>query len=217
MPFIDLLTHIIPGVDDGPSTMDQSVRMAQAAAVEGSATLVSAPHLSDVELNSSVADVRQLVADLNSRLRREAADGAPQARVIHGMENRITPDLPDKIECEMSLLPRCRKFAELAARTDFVRYEDFVAHRDASMKKLCAVLDLSFDPIYATRWRYYRTISGDVWGSRGGQRIQKLPRRDYDEALLDRLLVNEDYQTTLALLGYHHEEAAAEQTEPSLG
>ena len=98
MPFFDLLTHILPGVDDGPATMDQSVRMAQAAATEGTATLVSTPHLSDVELNSSVTEVRQLVADLNSRLRREAADGAPQVRVVHGMENRITPDLPDRIE-----------------------------------------------------------------------------------------------------------------------
>ena len=100
----------------------------------------------------------------------------------------------------------CRKFAELAAKTDFIRYEDFVAHREASMEKFCDLLALSYDPIYATRWRFYRTISGDVWGSRGAAQIRKLPRRAYDEALLDRLHTNEDYQITLALLGYRHEE-----------
>lgn len=100
----------------------------------------------------------------------------------------------------------CRKFAERAAQADFVRYEDFVAEREASMKKLCALLALSYDPIYATRWRFYRTISGDVWGSRINAQIRKLPRRAYDQALEERLLVNEDYQTTLALLGYRHEE-----------
>ncbi len=78
--------------------MDQSVDMAQEAGRVGTEIIVSTPHLSDVELNSTVADARQLVADLNSRLRREAADGAPLVRVIHGMENRITPNLPERVE-----------------------------------------------------------------------------------------------------------------------
>ena len=98
MPFIDLAAHILPGVDDGPPTMAESILMAQAAALQGTSTIVSAPHRNDVELNSSIEEVRQLVADLNSRLRRDAAEGAPSIRVVHGIENRITPSLPDRIE-----------------------------------------------------------------------------------------------------------------------
>jgi len=105
-----------------------------------------------------------------------------------------------------AFMRHCRNFAELAGRADFIRYEDFVAHRDASMKKFCDLLALPFDPVYATRWRFYRTISGEVWGGRRGAQVRKLTRRACDEALLDRLYANEDYRTTLALLGYRHEE-----------
>lgn len=116
MPFVDLLTHILPGVDDGPATMDQSVQMAQAAAEEGTTVIVSTPHSNDVELNSSLDDVRQLVADLNSRLRREAAEGAPQVRVIPGMENRITPELPDIVEPGDQLTIGGSRFVMLSMR-----------------------------------------------------------------------------------------------------
>jgi protein-tyrosine phosphatase len=43
MPFVDLLTHILPSVDDGPETVDESVQMAHAAAHEGADTLVATP------------------------------------------------------------------------------------------------------------------------------------------------------------------------------
>lgn len=140
MPFIDLLTHILPGVDDGPATMDQSVRMAQAAAVEGTTTLVSTPHLRDVELNSNVAQVRQLVADLNSRLRREAAGGTPGIRVVHGMENRITPDLPDRIEPGSQLTMNGSRFVLLT--TPFTTFPDFMTDVIARlrMKRLVPIL-----------------------------------------------------------------------------
>ncbi len=140
MPFTDLLTHIVPGVDDGPATMDQSVRMAQVAAAEGTTTLVSTPHLSDVELNSSVSEVRQLVADLNSRLRREAADGAPQAQVLHGMENRITPDLPDRVEPGNQLTINGSRFVLLS--TPFTTFPSFMNDVLARlrMKRLVPIL-----------------------------------------------------------------------------
>ncbi len=140
MQFTDLLAHIVPGVDDGPASMDQSVKMAQAAALEGTATLVSAPHLHDIDLNSDVGEVRQLVADLNSRLRREAAAGAPQARVLHGMENRITPDLPDRVEPGNPLTIDGSRFVLLS--TPFTTVPPFMADVIARlrMKRLVPIL-----------------------------------------------------------------------------
>ncbi len=140
MPFTDLLTHILPGVDDGPATMDQSVLMAQAAAAEGTETLVSTPHRNDVELNSSITEMRQLVADLNSRLRREAADGAPLARVIHGMESRITPDLPDLVEPGNLLTIASSRFVLLSTPfTTFPSFMNDVLDR-LRMKRLVPIL-----------------------------------------------------------------------------
>lgn len=140
MPFTDLMTHILPGVDDGPPSMDMSVHMAQIAAAEGAGTLVSTPHLSDVMLNSSLDNVRQLLADLNSRLRREAVDGSPRIRVVPGMENRITPELPDKIEAGSPLTLNGSRFVLLS--TPFTTMPAFVQDVLARlrMKRLVPIL-----------------------------------------------------------------------------
>lgn len=120
--------------------MDLSVQMAQAAASEGTRTLVATPHISDVELNSSLDDVRQLVADLNSRLRREAAEGAPLARVVPGMENRITPSLPDRIESGNQLTLNASRFVLLSTPfTTFPSFMDEVLMR-LRMKRLIPIL-----------------------------------------------------------------------------
>ncbi len=43
---IDLHCHILPGVDDGPSDIDASLRMAEVAVEEGVETIVATPHVS---------------------------------------------------------------------------------------------------------------------------------------------------------------------------
>lgn len=42
---IDLHCHILPGIDDGPETLAESVAMARAASAAGIRTLVATPHL----------------------------------------------------------------------------------------------------------------------------------------------------------------------------
>jgi protein-tyrosine phosphatase len=63
----DLHCHILPGVDDGPETMAESVAYAATVAAAGTGTVVATPH---VEL----VDVRELadrVAELDDALRAE--------------------------------------------------------------------------------------------------------------------------------------------------
>jgi len=74
------------------------------------------------------------------------------------------------------------------------------------MKALCEALQLRFDRSFAARWREYTFVTGDVAGSRGGQAIQPVPRRPAAPELLARLADNEDYRTSLGLLGYQHPE-----------
>ena len=47
MPSVDLHTHILPGVDDGPATLEGSLEMARAALAAGTAVLVATPHVND--------------------------------------------------------------------------------------------------------------------------------------------------------------------------
>jgi protein-tyrosine phosphatase len=43
---IDLHTHVLAGIDDGPKTLDRSLALARAAAAAGTDTLVATPHVS---------------------------------------------------------------------------------------------------------------------------------------------------------------------------
>lgn len=43
---IDLHTHVLPGIDDGPQTLDASLALVDAALQAGIATLVATPHVS---------------------------------------------------------------------------------------------------------------------------------------------------------------------------
>ena len=42
--YLDIHTHILPGVDDGAQSMKQSIRMLRAAAMEGIAEIILTPH-----------------------------------------------------------------------------------------------------------------------------------------------------------------------------
>jgi len=62
---VDLHCHLLPGVDDGPQTLDESVAYARAAAVAGTGTIVATPHVELVtvrELPDRVAEVRAALA-----------------------------------------------------------------------------------------------------------------------------------------------------------
>jgi len=99
-----------------------------------------------------------------------------------------------------------RRFAEVANAIGFQRYEDLTRDPQRVMKTLCEALQLRFDRSFAARWREYTFVTGDVAGSRGGQAIQPVPRRPAAPELLARLADNEDYRTSLGLLGYQHPE-----------
>lgn len=44
---VDIHCHLLPGIDDGPSTLDESLEMAEAAIAEGITHIVATPHSSD--------------------------------------------------------------------------------------------------------------------------------------------------------------------------
>ena len=46
---IDLHSHILPGIDDGPATLDGSLELARAAAAAGTRTILATPHINTDE------------------------------------------------------------------------------------------------------------------------------------------------------------------------
>lgn len=85
----DLHCHILPGVDDGPETLEQSVAMARMAAADGVRTIVATPHLDEQYRHPAPELIRELVGRLNDRLR---AEGVP-LQVLPGAEVRTSPEL----------------------------------------------------------------------------------------------------------------------------
>ncbi len=81
MSYTELHFHLLPGVDDGPSSIEESVALAAAAAKEGTRTIVATPHIHP----AWPTDVRSLparVEEVEEHLRRERV----RIRVICGAE-----------------------------------------------------------------------------------------------------------------------------------
>lgn len=86
---IDLHCHILPGLDDGAQTMEDSLDMARTAAGDGIHTIAATPHADKWGANPDEEDLERQVAQLQEAL---DAKGVP-IRVVPGLENHLTPDL----------------------------------------------------------------------------------------------------------------------------
>ncbi len=67
---IDLHSHVLPGIDDGPATLDGSVAIARAAVAAGIETLLATPHVSSRYPNDAETIARG-VAEVSARLLEE--------------------------------------------------------------------------------------------------------------------------------------------------
>jgi protein-tyrosine phosphatase len=66
---IDLHTHILPGLDDGARSVEESIAMARAAVADGTRVAAATPHVRD-DYPTSPARMEQLVAELRTALLR---------------------------------------------------------------------------------------------------------------------------------------------------
>jgi len=64
MADVDLHCHLLPGVDDGPATLEESVAYARAAAAAGTGTIVATPHVELVDVRELPDRVHELRAAL---------------------------------------------------------------------------------------------------------------------------------------------------------
>lgn len=73
--------HLLPGIDDGPQTMEESLELARLAVRDGTRTVVATPHVR-ADFFTDVHELPHRVRELNARLRLE---GIP-LDVIQGAE-----------------------------------------------------------------------------------------------------------------------------------
>ncbi|WP_175990098.1 tyrosine-protein phosphatase [Bacillus sp. Marseille-Q1617] len=82
---IDIHSHILPGIDDGARTMNDSIDMAKQAVSEGIHTIIATPHHMNGKYDNLKSDILPLVSELNETLKQEAID----LQVLPGQECRI--------------------------------------------------------------------------------------------------------------------------------
>ena len=70
---IDLHCHVLPGIDDGPGTLDESLSLCRVAVSAGIETIVATPHVSWRYRNSAEA-IARACGNLNTAV---AAEGLP--------------------------------------------------------------------------------------------------------------------------------------------
>jgi protein-tyrosine phosphatase len=94
----DIHFHILPGVDDGPSSIDESVALAAAAVADGTRTVVATPHVRDGFL-TDVSELPDRVRELEERLAREGIGLAVRrgAELGHEMVGRLSQGELDSV------------------------------------------------------------------------------------------------------------------------
>src|SRR5919201_5432051 len=95
MSYVEIHFHLLPEVDDGPATTEASVRLAEAAASDGTGTIVATPHVRS-DFLTDVSDLPERVREVQQALDREriAVRVLPGGELGYDMVGRLTqPEL----------------------------------------------------------------------------------------------------------------------------
>ncbi|GGA65074.1 tyrosine-protein phosphatase [Ornithinibacillus halotolerans] len=91
---IDVHCHILPNIDDGPSTLTESIQMARQAARLGIKRIVATPHQRHGNYINDTSTITKAVTQLNEELQNENIP----VRILPGQEVTIYADLIDDIK-----------------------------------------------------------------------------------------------------------------------
>ncbi|GAA0319344.1 tyrosine protein phosphatase [Bacillus carboniphilus] len=93
---IDIHCHILPNVDDGPTSMTESIEMAKKAVAEGIQTIIATPHHKNGSYENSKQTILQNVQALNDVLVQENIP----LQILSGQEVRINGDILTDLKAE---------------------------------------------------------------------------------------------------------------------
>ncbi len=91
---IDIHCHILPDIDDGPKTIDESLKMVAHAVEQGIGSIIATPHYIPGEIEYDVEDVFERVNLLQERI----DEVGMKCRIYPGMELYLCPELISHID-----------------------------------------------------------------------------------------------------------------------
>lgn len=86
---IDLHCHVLPAIDDGSESLEQSIEFCRVAFEDGVTTLVATPHQKPGVYDNPPETIRQKVLDLRATLK----ESDLAVEIVEGAEVYCTPDL----------------------------------------------------------------------------------------------------------------------------
>lgn len=91
---IDIHAHILPSLDDGPDTFDESIEMCKIAANDGITTIIATPHSKDGVYEARGENILKAVEELNLRLKEAHID----LTILPGAELHVNERLLEDIK-----------------------------------------------------------------------------------------------------------------------
>jgi protein-tyrosine phosphatase len=122
---IDIHCHILPGLDDGPETIEESLAMCRIASEDGITAIVATPHFKPGVYSAISQEVFEKTAQLQEAADREGL----KVRIVPGADVAVTPELPGHLRSigHLSINRAMRYFlAELPPDSVPPRWEDFL-------------------------------------------------------------------------------------------
>jgi protein-tyrosine phosphatase len=121
---IDLHCHMLPQIDDGSQSWDESLAMAKLAVSEGITVTACTPHIMPGVYDNAGPAIRELVAQLQSALH---AAQIP-LRVVSGADVHLAPDVVDGLRTGRVLSLGDSRYFLLEPPHNVVppRFEDFI-------------------------------------------------------------------------------------------
>jgi protein-tyrosine phosphatase len=98
MHYVELHFHLLPGIDDGPKTIEDSLALACAAIADGTRTVVTTPHV-HADFVTDPLEIPGRTAEFAHRLKRERIKLSvlPGGELAHDMVERLTDAQLDTI------------------------------------------------------------------------------------------------------------------------
>lgn len=96
---VDLHCHILPLVDDGPASVEQTLLLAEQAVSEGITRIIATPHLFHPQFQTMDVDVRLTVAELNVLFKQRNIP----ITVYSGHEIRMMDELIEEVNTGIAL------------------------------------------------------------------------------------------------------------------
>ena len=98
-PLFDLHNHLLPLIDDGPNSMDETIKIVELSEMQGVRTIIATPHKKDVNELHSIEFVRDLLKKVNQICKSRGYSISLKL----GMENHLDSRLLDDIKAGKAL------------------------------------------------------------------------------------------------------------------